>query len=370
MKCAAEASEPYDLVLVDFMMPEMDGFTVIERLRQQSPVDCPAIIMLTSAQRPEDAARCRRMKLAAYLSKPIKSTELQSAILTCLSKKRGDGDAPAGQANNVDARAETLTPARPLKILLAEDNPVNQRFAVHLLAKAGHAAHVVEDGQAAIDALARDEFDLVLMDVQMPKMDGLEATQYIRANESADGPRLPIIAMTAHAMAGDRERCLAAGMDDYVSKPIDAKDFFRAIYTLVGGHCPSEDQSKAPVPPTEVFNHAAALHQMEGNEELLADIIQLFLGDLPTRMTAIEAAAAAGDAPSLRNAAHALKGALGYLAAHRAREAARRLEELGAAGDAASAPAALDAFRVEIDRLTAQLEPLATPTAELAAANS
>jgi CheY-like chemotaxis protein len=205
----------------------MDGFTLAARMNQDLQGAGTVVMMLTAVGLRGDAARCRELGIAAYLMKPITQRELWEAMQTVL-----------------DRRLETVQPPplvtqhsvrerhRRLHILLAEDNPVNQRLAVRLLEKQGHSVIAVGNGQEALDALLHQRFDLVLMDVQMPEMDGFEATAAIREHEQHSGSRIPIIAMTAHAMQGDRERCLAAGMDDYVVKPIKPADLHAAIKRL------------------------------------------------------------------------------------------------------------------------------------------
>ena len=234
LRRAATEGEAYPLMLIDQMMPEMDGFALVEELQKEPSLAPPTIMMLTSADRQSDAARCRSLRIAAYLVKPVKADELQIAILAALSgavrdKRSGHTGRPSlGQSSEA-----TTNGPQPLRILLAEDNPVNQRVALHILQKAGHSTLAVGDGKQALEALAREPFDLVLMDVQMPEMDGLEATAALRAQEAQTGRRMPIIAMTAHAMKGDRERCLEAGMDDYVSKPVQPAALLRAIGSAV-----------------------------------------------------------------------------------------------------------------------------------------
>jgi two-component system, sensor histidine kinase and response regulator len=210
---AREQGEPFAMVLLDAHMPEMDGFTVAMHMQQDPALAGTTILMLSSADLAGDTARCREVGIARHLMKPITQAELWDAILTAL-----------GGAAHTPAALPTVSPLtepsadRPLHILLAEDNRVNQRIALHTLEKQGHTVVVVGDGQAALTALAQAPFDLVLMDIQMPVLDGLAATAAIRAQEQTQGAHVPIIAMTAHAMCGDRERCLAAGMDGYVTK--------------------------------------------------------------------------------------------------------------------------------------------------------
>jgi signal transduction histidine kinase/CheY-like chemotaxis protein len=226
LRRAAAAGTPYQLVLLDCMMPDLDGFGVAERARQMPETFHTTFVMLTSSGQLGEIARCHEVGIDAYLTKPINPSELQETILRALSARvRVRPPTPA-----VDAPAPAIEPpSRALRILLAEDNVVNQRLAVRVLERMGHAVDVVEDGAGALRAVDGDRFDLVFMDVQMPGMDGFEATLNIRQRERATGVHLPIVAMTAHAMKGDRERCLEAGMDDYLTKPFDAAGLRRVL---------------------------------------------------------------------------------------------------------------------------------------------
>jgi CheY-like chemotaxis protein len=208
-------------------MPEMDGFTVAARITRGEALAGVTLLMLSSADLPEATARCRALGIARYLIKPIMPSDLLDALLKALGGTRQEPlPSPATSPPTQQAGH------RPCHILLAEDNVVNQKLATRLLEKHGHTVVAVSDGQAALDALAQQTFDLVLMDVQMPDMDGLEATAVIRAQEQGTGAHLPIFALTAHAMQGDRERCLAAGMDGYLTKPIKANDLDAVIAQL------------------------------------------------------------------------------------------------------------------------------------------
>ena len=213
---------PFALLLTDAHMPGMDGFMLVERVREESDLSQTTIMMLTSADQHGHAARCRELGIAAYLIKPVVLSDLLSAILRVLATTTQ----PVEKAREVAPLHEEQ---RRLRVLLAEDNAVNQRLASRLLEKHGHTVVVTSNGRQAVQAFDEVAFDLVLMDVQMPEMDGFEATAAIRARESEKGTHTPVLAMTAHAMTGDRERCLAAGMDGYVPKPIQAKELFRAI---------------------------------------------------------------------------------------------------------------------------------------------
>jgi signal transduction histidine kinase/DNA-binding response OmpR family regulator len=214
---AREARAPYRLVLTDMHMPNMDGFALIEEIRKRPELSTATIMMLTSAGHKGDAARCKELGISAYLLKPIRQSELREAIARVLGAEKPEGAIPLITRYSLQDARE---PGSSLKVLLAEDNTVNQRLAVRLLEKRGHRVVVAANGLEALGALKKESFDLVFMDVQMPEMDGMEATAAIREEEKRSGGHVPVIALTAHAMKGDREKCLAAGMDGYLTKPI------------------------------------------------------------------------------------------------------------------------------------------------------
>jgi len=221
---ASERGEPFALVLLDANMPEMDGFEVARRIGTTPNIGGATIMMLSSSGQYDESTKCREVGISTHLTKPVDQRELLSAIGRVLSRE------PGQRAARPTSMLPTDVPARRLHILLAEDNAVNQRLAASLLERRGHKVTIAANGREAIDALDKQPFDVVLMDVQMPEMGGFEATAAIRALETErSARRLPIIAMTAHAMKGDRERCLAGGMDDYVSKPINPAILFDTI---------------------------------------------------------------------------------------------------------------------------------------------
>jgi CheY-like chemotaxis protein len=209
-------------------MPEMDGFTLAEKIQKDPSLIAVTIMMLTSAGHLGDAARCRELGISAYLVKPIRQTELLEGICQVLNKK-----APEEKTTRLVTHHTLQENKHRSRILLAEDNAVNQTLAVRLLEKRGYSVSVAGDGRSAVAMFEKEPFDLVLMDVQMPGMDGFEATAAIRAGEKAAGRSIPIIAMTAHALKGDQERCLAAGMNDYVSKPIRTSELVSKIESLL-----------------------------------------------------------------------------------------------------------------------------------------
>jgi PAS domain S-box-containing protein len=238
---------------------------------------------------------------------------------------------------------------RRLRVLVAEDNLINQRLAVRLLEKAGHAVTVVETGLEAVAAVGREPFDLVLMDVQMPEMGGFEATAAIRAREKANGGHIPIVAMTAHAMKGDRERCLEAGMDDYVSKPVRADDLFDALTRVAG-------EKGLPSPPT--VNETELMVRVGGDRTLMRELVGLFLKTYPTSLAELRAAASRGDPEAVHRLAHGFGGMAGHFGAREVIEAARRLEVMGRAGNLGGAEGELAALAGAVERLRPDLDRL------------
>jgi len=318
-----------------------------EQIRQHPELTRATLLMLSSSDQQKDAARCRALGIGGYLVKPVKQSELLETILTALSTPVG-GDKKT-RSRRQPGQAASTGSARPLRILLAEDNATNQMLAVTLLEKQGHTVVVAGNGQEAVDTLGREQFDLVLMDVQMPIMDGFEATFLIRSREQGTGRHIPILAMTAYAMKGDRERCLAAGMDGYVSKPIQPQELWQAMATVVPNlpHIEPEpaDEQQSPDPGTgkpetapgqgtaEVLDRAALLAKLGGREDRLRKFVQIFLGESSHLMEEMRAAIAAGDAARLKKSAHPFKGAVGNFGVAAATEAAERLQIMGKEGD-------------------------------------
>jgi PAS domain S-box-containing protein len=334
MEEAYRANRPFPLVLLDVQMPEMDGFEVARRARAKWQLDGATIMMLTSADGPSEIAQCRELGVSAHLIKPINQSALLDALLTVLSTRTLDQlSARAGLTDASSAEAQAPHGAgRALTILLAEDHPVNQLLAVRLLEKRGHHVMVAKTGLEAVTESERGIFDIVLMDVQMPEMDGLEATGAIRAREQRTGGHLPIVAMTAHAMQGDRERCLAAGMDGYITKPLRPEDLFRAIDELV-----AVAPAAARVDHEGVDDRAEGIRRdiidrCGGDEHLVSELATVFLAECPSLMTRIQEAVRERDGSSLKRHAHTLKGAVGVFDSSVTFQTAARLEALGAEG--------------------------------------
>jgi two-component system, sensor histidine kinase and response regulator len=357
LRRAAGAGEPYPLVLLDAHMPDMDGFTLAEHVQGSPHLVGTTLVMLTSAGQAGDVARCRELGISASLMKPVKQSDLLATILTALDSARHQPLAPA----------EVPVPSARLglHILLAEDNVVNQKLAVRLLEKQGHQVTVVGTGREAVRALAPQTgvcpYQLVLMDVQMPEMDGLEATAAIRAREQDSGGHVPILAMTAHAMKGDREQCLAAGMDGYLSKPIQPAELFAFIDRLLPGHGGGKEEETLPIVDSEgdgVLDRVEAMTRAQGDRELLRELVDLFLGGCDGQLRQLREASTRGEAATVRLVSHTLKGAVSTFGAHRAAEAAQRLELLGREGKLEGSGQALAELVAEIERLKPALRRL------------
>jgi signal transduction histidine kinase/DNA-binding response OmpR family regulator/HPt (histidine-containing phosphotransfer) domain-containing protein len=331
---AAQAGHAFGLVLLDVNMPGIDGFEVATQILARPELAGTTIMMLSSSAYHDERARCRELGIALYLTKPIQAADLHDAIARALHR-RPSAAAPSAvpQRRMPDASA-----VHPLRVLLAEDNIVNQRVAVGLLSKRGHTVTIANNGHEVLEALELATFDLVLMDVQMPDMGGAEATAEIRRLERERGGHLRIIAMTAHAMDGDRERCLAAGMDGYLSKPIDPALLFATVEQRPDAE--PAPPALAPAAPHDALDSDALLRRLDGDEQLVTEVLHVFRDDCPTRLAAIKAAVDAKDGSQIRAAAHALKGAAANLSATSLFDAARVLEQIGADGRMADADAA------------------------------
>jgi CheY-like chemotaxis protein/nitrogen-specific signal transduction histidine kinase len=348
MRRAKDMGRTFPLILLDAQMPDMDGFMVVEKLKEDPTLAGSAIMMLTSAGQRGDAARCRELGISAYLVKPIRQSELLEAILLVLGQPSQRKDHP-----DLVTRHTIREARRKLRILVAEDNAINRELVARLLQKHGHTVMPVTTGREAVDLLDKDaaNCDIVLMDVEMPDMDGFQATAIIREKEKISGKHIPIIAMTAYAMKGDRERCLAAGMDGYVPKPIRHQDLFETIQTLVMDvpniptHAPPEK------PSVEVLDEALLVSRVDSDPQLLRDLVDLFLEDCPRLVDEIRVALERKDAKAVERGAHTLKGCTSNLAAKMASEAALKLERLAHAGDLVRAEGVLQELECQLVRL-------------------
>jgi two-component system, sensor histidine kinase and response regulator len=356
---AQKAGRKFPLLLLDIHMPVMDGFELAEKIKGMPDYSDTPIIVLTSSGLRGDAARCRDLGIAAYLTKPVKRSSLLDAMLTVLGTTDPDGvEIPLVTQHSL--REEM----HPLRILVAEDNEVNQKIALSMLGKRGHEVVIARNGKEALDVLdtmGARPFDLVLMDVQMPEMDGFEATRLIREKEKKTGKHIPIIALTAHAMKGDKEECLEAGMDDYVSKPLRAEKLFKIIREITGKQ--NKNSTIAVLDPEEkndVLNFEQAMESVDNDMELFREIGRLFIDTAPKFMADIRDAIEKADAFKLNRSAHALKGASVHFGARAVYDAALRMEKMGEVGDTTGGMAAYIHLEDEINRFKLALEEIMT----------
>ena len=366
LRSQATAGTPYPLLLLDAVMPDPDGFALAECLRAEPGLAGAVIIMLTPTARAASGERCRVLGIKGIVLKPIKQSELLDTILGIISSH--EATKPAGV--DLLAQPPSAVPSLPpLRLLLAEDAIVNQRLAVRVLEKAGHCVRVANNGVEALEALARESFDLVLMDVQMPELGGFETTQLIRQSEETSGLHLPIIALTAHAMKGDREKCLQAGMDGYVTKPIRARDLFLAMEqalqmfapALLTGQPRSESVPSIPAtkesdPMSEEFDLKEALGRCGGDADLLRELIDMFLAEIPGWMNTLEQGIQKGNADVVHRSAHTIKGAVGTFSSTKGWNAALHVEKIGKEARLAEVGPALDHMKVTITRLIEALK--------------
>ena len=336
LRRAARAGTPYDLAILDAQMPDQDGFELATVIRADRALAETRLLILTSAGQRGDGERCRQLGIQAYLTKPIARADLVEAVGTVLA---GTASAPGGA--DLVTRHSIAESRHALRILLAEDNPVNQQVAMAMLLKRGHQVDVANNGREAVDAVARESYDLVLMDIQMPEMDGFEATEQIRA--LPQGRTLPIIALTAHALSGERERCLARGMTGYLAKPFKAHDLFAAVEGRVA---PPADTAAAPSPAVDL---AAFRRTMEeaGAGEAVDGILETFVATLPQRLEALVAAAGGTEADPLQRAAHAFRSAAGTIGAGHLAALLEDMERAARDGDLAGARDKLEHVRGE-----------------------
>jgi len=345
LRTAAAAGTPCALAILDGRMPDMDGLT-LARTITANPLLASVRLVLLSSQGPRQHADAVRAGFAAVLTKPVRQSQLYDTLLDVMQAVALA--APATHRRPAEVAPSPAPPPSRGRVLVAEDNPINKKVAMLMLARLGYRADGVADGVEAVEAVSRVPYDVVLMDCQMPEMDGYGATVAIRRLEGSRR-HVPIIAMTANAMAGDRERCLAAGMDDYVAKPVKEAELAAALGRWVGRHAaPAE-----PAPPCGAVDQAALddLRRLTdaGSPDMVAELIALFLQDAPAQLSAMRAALAAGDAAALRHAAHSLKGSSGYLGA-------RRLMALCAEVEQSARQGTLEAGVLKVEELVDEFE--------------
>jgi signal transduction histidine kinase/DNA-binding response OmpR family regulator/HPt (histidine-containing phosphotransfer) domain-containing protein len=321
---AVATGKPFAFALIDFQMPDLDGFGLAQQIENRPELGTPLIMMLSSLGHRGDEIRFREVGVASYLTKPVRQSVLLDAMLSVLAGK----DVPAERQMLV-TRHSLNEARRSLRILLAEDNAVNRQLVTALLAKRGHTSVSVVNGREAVAAVAKGGFDLVLMDVQMPEMDGLQATAAIRKAEQKTGAHIPIVALTAHAMKGDREACLAAGTDEYLSKPVNATELFTLIETLTGIAAATKSPQRDVSPPEPAFDMGGVLTRVEGDKNLVRELAQILRSEIPGALAEIRRCVATGNSAGLERAAHGFRGACGNFGAGGAVRAAHVLELMG-----------------------------------------
>jgi CheY-like chemotaxis protein len=342
----------FGLVLLDAHMPEMDGFMVAERIQADPTFAGTTIMMLSSGSLIEEVGRCRRLGIDMHLTKPIKPSDLLVAIRGAIGAV-----VPRARARRALSAQRNYKP-NGMHILVAEDNEVNQTLARRLLEKHGHTVVIVESGVGALAALETETFDMVLMDIQMPLLDGIQATRRIREREQLTGMHMPIVAMTAHALKDDKERCLAAGMDGFISKPIRAQQLLDLIAELSDTEQPPKRLAEEPPPGERVpaFNKQNALMQVDGDLDLFREIYDIFVASWPTTVEEIGSAIEHGDTQRLQQAAHRLRGSMAVFAAEPASSTSLALEMLGRNEHLDEAPALFADLQKKVCRLQQELD--------------
>jgi signal transduction histidine kinase/CheY-like chemotaxis protein len=360
MDLATKSGETPDLILIDSEMPGMDGCEVLETLNAVQQLDAGRVIMLTSADRTDNLLWCRQLNIAAYLTKPVTQGELLNAILEAFQQTGAQTTSNSTEIGRIRKAKQNL------HILLAEDNPLNQQVARGMLENMGHSVVTARNGDEAVQRFKNGKFDLVFMDIQMPILNGYQATALIQEHQKESKRRAPIVAMTAHAMSGDREKCLTAGMDDYISKPISADALFTIIDKNVRNTWPYSEGTKSSIPETSLalqkeierkvdstdplqINIQLVLGRFGGNRTLFQKAAEMFTTEAKSLMEALERARKACKVQELETAAHTLKGICRMFEATGAAEIAFKLETAARSGST-GADDDVELLRKEIDR--------------------
>ncbi len=345
---ANEENDSFQLVISDVNMPEMDGLMLANAIVEKSLLNPTSVIMLTSGARPNDISDLHSLGVKLHLLKPAKQSEVYDAVVQSLSAL---GSNMATEVISEPRTHKMAKSSNELRILLAEDNLVNQKLAIGILTKLGHHVTLANNGKEALQQIEKSTFDLVLMDVQMPVIDGLAATRELRRRECSTQTHLPVVALTAHAMRGDRERCFEAGMDNYLTKPIrlqDMADKLAELFTDSTSQAKDNHSNKATPQPNAIIHWPEALANVGNDEELLHDLIELFLSETPGLVKDVVAAASPNGSKSLAAATHSLKGSMAFLNPKSALDCAEKVEQLAASGDMDAATSLLSELQQHV----------------------
>jgi len=357
----SHGSAPFRLALIDAEMPGMDGFALAERVKNMPEASAMSTFMLSSTMQSGDIAHSHEAGLAGFLTKPVQPSELLDAILKAMG---GREEVATAAVEDIQSAQPSSTVGNGTRILLAEDNAVNRQLAGRLLEKRGYTVIIAKNGIEALAAVEREEIDMVLMDVQMPEMDGLEAIRAIRSNEKISKRHLPIISLTAHVMKGDREKCIEAGADDYIPKPIQPANLFAAMERMCPRR-PDDSQPHAAAPAmTDSLNTPALLERVQGDRGLLAEIVQLFESALPAALQGLRESIAKEDAEEIARAAHTLKGSVGNFGCGAAFRAVEEMEVSAKGGDMLRTAKAFVVVEGELKQLLTALDPFRTLATE------
>ena len=366
---ARNSNNPFSLVLLDAHMPEMDGFEVADRIRNELSMVGVTLMMLTSDDCANNIEQCRQLGMSAHLVKPIKQSELFDSIADAVGFPNREVQTIYA-AKQAEPECESDAKLRSLRVLLAEDNLVNQQLMLRILNREGHETVVANNGREAVESSANQEFDVILMDIQMPELDGLQATAMIRNREQSGTQRIPIVALTAHAMPGDRERCLKTGMDAYVSKPIKVAKLKEVLVQLlpdciVESECHGEEQlnSDMPCSPNQEtpsrLDRAGLMNRIGGDTEFLTELVEMFRTNGAEQLELIRTAFESGETDALKNASHAIKGTAANIGGKQVAEVAFELEELARKNQLEGADEAIEKLSREIELLVSELQDFA-----------
>jgi len=346
---AEEKGMQFDIVLVDAHMPDLDGFELTAKITEMENGTGIPVMMLSSSDIKNHKEKLEKIDVACYVQKPLRQSDLKNVLMDLVSKidKKKDVRCPEIKNTKTSGDRKDSQGQSTLKILLAEDNPINRKLATSLIAKRGWNVTSVEDGEECVEIFKKEIFDVILMDVQMPRMDGIEATKKIREIDRKRGLHTPIIAMTAHAMKGDREKFIAAGMDDYIAKPMKAVQ----LYEIIEKHSKSTEQKEKLSKDSNLANMADVMEAVDGDKELVRELVNDFLQIYPKQLDELIRAVQKSDPEMVERKAHSFKGSVGNFGVKSAQQLAYELEKMGREAKLDNADAVLNKLRLEMKKI-------------------